>query len=63
MARLPLLQDIEHCANLWADLFLFVPTDGLTDHLAGFAILTVTDELLQLFVPGQFAELHRAIDR
>ena len=63
MARLLLLQGIEHCANVWANLLLFEPSDRPTDHLVGFTILTVTDEALQLFGLGQFAELHRTVNR
>jgi hypothetical protein len=46
LSRFLLLQRVEYCANVEADLFLFGPSDRSTNHLAGFAILTVTEKVL-----------------
>jgi len=63
LARLLVLQGVEHCGSLKADLSLFGPSHRSTDHSVDFAILAVTDEVLHLLGLGQSAELHRAVDR
>ncbi len=62
LSRLLLLQGVEYGDNVEAGLVLFRPSDRLTDYLVSSAFLAVTDELLQLLGPGQFAELDRAVD-
>src|SRR5271156_2523114 len=62
LSRFLLLQGIEYGDNVGAGLFLFGPSDRLTDHLVRRAFLAVTDELLQLLGSGQLTELDCAVD-
>jgi hypothetical protein len=47
-----LLQGVEHCRQVGADLVLLGPRDGPTDHFANCTFFGVTDVLLQLLPRG-----------
>jgi hypothetical protein len=63
LARFLLLQSVEYGGYVGGGLFFFGLRNRPADHLVDFAILTLTDETLQLLSLGQFAEWHRAVDR
>jgi len=63
LARFLLLQGVEYRDYVGAGLFFFGSRNRPANHLVDFAILNTTDEVLQLFGLGQFAERHRTIDR
>lgn len=63
LARLLETYGVKYRGCVGSGLFIFRPRNSLTDHLVRCAFLDVTNELLQLLAPGQFAELDRAVDR